>query len=281
MEAHVHYTFVGVVVMGLVGMLIGFMLWLARAGEEGSSTYYLVYFERFSLSGLQVDSPVTMRGIRVGNVRNLKISPKDIERVSVLLKIQADTPVKTDTRAIVQRNLLTGIANIELTPGTRHSTLLDEPPPNEDYPVITEGHPQFEKIQSDLPELLENANELVRNGAKLFSTENREKAQTILNNLERITGRLAKNDAEIEKALQGMAGLADSANRLLEALNKRSQELSQSVSGASDVFTREATQLLEDIRAAAQKLSTAAEAFENPREALFGGKTSELAEGSP
>src|SRR5690606_22498720 len=119
MEPESRYTFVGAVVLALVAITILGYLWLAGVGSADNFRYYTIHFEQQSLEGMQIGSDVNMRGVKVGRVQEYSISRDNINRVDVVVRVDRETPVSVNTRAVVGRNLVTGIARIDLdTPGT-------------------------------------------------------------------------------------------------------------------------------------------------------------------
>ena len=118
MEPEARYTTVGATLLALVVAIVLAMAWLARTGARVDFRYYTIYFERQSLEGLQVGGDVNMRGVKVGRVESYSISRQNINRVQVTVRIARGSPVSTNTVAIVDRNILTGLARINLvTPG--------------------------------------------------------------------------------------------------------------------------------------------------------------------
>ena len=130
MEPEAKYTLVGMAVVVLVALLVGALVWLRSTGGEGDRMYK-IYFSRHSLEGLQVRSDVKMLGIRVGSVTGFRISPRRPGTVEVLIRVDETAPVRKDTRATVERHLITGIASIVLINPREDSPLLTEAPPNE------------------------------------------------------------------------------------------------------------------------------------------------------
>ena len=57
-------------------------------------------------------------GIAIGTVEDLSLAPQDPRRVIALVKLQADAPVKVDTRAKISMTGLTGSPFIQLTGGS-------------------------------------------------------------------------------------------------------------------------------------------------------------------
>jgi hypothetical protein len=114
MEPEAKYTLVGGSVLALLALLIAAVAWLASASRGTDVQRYTIYFQRQSLEGLQVRSDVRMKGIRVGAVTGFSFAPQRPGTVEVVIGIDPATPVKESTRAIVDRNLITGLATIRL-----------------------------------------------------------------------------------------------------------------------------------------------------------------------
>ena len=158
MEPETRYTVIGAVVLALIGAAVAGYLWLSSSGRASDFRFYTVYFERQSLSGLQVGGNVNMRGITVGRVEAYSLSRDNINRVKVDVRVQRDTPVRENTKAAVSRNVLTGIAHINLDtpdgagPGTDQNV-----PDGERFPVIAEGTSNLDQIADSLSQLSQTA----------------------------------------------------------------------------------------------------------------------------
>jgi len=168
MESKANYALVGAIVIALVACLLGAALWISQTTAGQSQSFYTIYFMEHSLSGLQVDSDVTMKGIRIGKVRSFKLSPIDIERVKVVVEVAEDSPIKHDTEAVISRNILTGLASIDLTGGTAGSSFRKGVPTGEKYPIIPEGRTELATIADSLPGLVEDLGKLATEARLVF-----------------------------------------------------------------------------------------------------------------
>jgi len=269
MEPHAKYTLVGTVVILLIGLTVFSLLWLARSGKDGEHRTYVVFFKRQSLAGLQDDSSVTMRGIRVGSVESLEIAAPDIELVRVLLKIEAETPVKTNTRAVVVRNLLTGLAYIDLIGSTSDSPYLVRRK-GDDYPVIPEGESQLEAIANDLPRLVAQLNGAVNSLSGFLTDENRAAFSGILRNIETISARFAEDDSALTGLAHDLAALSRSLRTFTDRLDTRTEEIVRSLTTTSTVVADESRNLSRDVSRAARSVVTTLERYKDPVALLAG-----------
>ena len=109
------------------------MLYEVITFRDAYDRYYA--FMRESVAGLSVNSTVKYRGVDVGRVKEIALSPENPEEVRLVLDIDRGTPIKTDTIAVLETQGLTGLATLNLTGGSR-----DAPPlqatEGQEYPVI-------------------------------------------------------------------------------------------------------------------------------------------------
>lgn len=312
MESDARYTLVGATILALVVAAVGAALWLKSAGGRERVERYTIYFQRQSLDGLQVGADVTMLGISVGNVEDYTVDTRTMNRVRVTVRVAALTPVTPDTTAIVQRNLLTGIARIALTPPPRaQPERLTAVPPGEDYPVIAEG-------QSDLDQIADAANRMTKSGAtaldninEVLSADNRAAfAQTLANvrdittalnsrmeRVDEVTATLARSAADVGRAGRD---LAESVNRIQAAAVPavgQAEATLRDLSRAVDRFERDAAAAVQrvdasvdagslelgatahEIRATAEILARTVDRVRDPRTLLFGPSTQQLGPG--
>lgn len=172
MEPDTRYSIIGAVVLLLSAAAVAAYLWLDTSGRAAGFHFYTVYFERQSLEGLQVGGSVNMRGIAVGRVEGYEIQADNINRVQVTLRVARDTPVSDNTYATVTRNLLTGIARINLvTPGTPGPELVAVAP-GERYPVIPEGLSSTDQFTDSLKQLTLTADQALGNANRVLGPDN-------------------------------------------------------------------------------------------------------------
>jgi phospholipid/cholesterol/gamma-HCH transport system substrate-binding protein len=310
-ESEAKYTAVGIfVVLSTLAAALAFV-WLAKWGGRAENDYYTVYFERQSLEGLQKDSWVTMRGIRVGSVEEFRISPTNIEQVKVRLRVDDNTPVKTDTKAIMKRNLLTGLAWIDLAESSQHALLLQKVPRGEEFPVIPEGMSELEAVAKSIPELASQGAEALRRLNQVLADENVLAVKNSLANTEKFTEMLTAQDSEFSRMVHNIAetaqelqevsrtvnaavkrgdreiaGLAegvqtsiDEMNKLLALLSEEAAGLSASLKGSSQVMVQDVGNIAQSLAQAARAFTTTAEQLADLKNVVGGPNVKSLGPG--
>ncbi len=204
MEPETRYTVIGAVVLALIGAAVFGYLWLSSSGRAADFRYYTIYFERQSLSGLQVGGNVNMRGITVGRVEDYSLSRENSNRVKVDVRVARDTPVRENTKAAVSRNVLTGIAHINLDTPTVSAPELKALRPGERYPVIAEGTSNLDQITDSLTQLAQTANASLSNANRLLSPDNQRIFTEVMLNVRDLAAGLTARLGAIEAATRSV-----------------------------------------------------------------------------
>ena len=295
MEPKVNYVLVGAFVVLFGAALIVIVLWLVRGGPQSTYRSYYADFGE-SVSGINEDSVVRYKGIKVGRVRNMRLDPENPERVRLVLDIAEGTPIKENTVASLASQGLTGLAVVELVGGTRDSPPLT-PPPGQSYPVI--------KIKPSVPldeaasTLMTSLNEIASSLKDLTDKESRETMRKTMVNLAELTAALKQREKELDKlfssadrtlentreateklpalfsratataaALENMAQQIDRTGKSVDSLLAGSQ---QDVRRFTNQTLSEAGLLIAEIRQLTERLQHLAKQVEqNPRSLLFG-----------
>lgn len=154
MESKINYTLVGLFVVFLTAGLITFAYWLGKHGGKQEYDTYLVYMSE-SVAGLSTDASVKYKGVNVGTVQQLGISPHNSEEVELRLQIVRSTPIKTDTTAQLKSFGITGLAFIELSGGSKDAPLLKTS--STGVPIIPATPSTFTQMYASLEQLVKQS----------------------------------------------------------------------------------------------------------------------------
>lgn len=105
----------------VAGVLLGVTLTVFAGLSlfDSKDRYHILFTE--GVSGLELGSPVKLRGVRVGQVSRVRLNPDNVEQVKVTVLLDVGTPIKEDTAAVLQLQGITGLKYVELLEGTRAS----------------------------------------------------------------------------------------------------------------------------------------------------------------
>jgi phospholipid/cholesterol/gamma-HCH transport system substrate-binding protein len=311
MESEARYIRIGLATLALLALLGFGLYWLSGSGEERGGKRFLVYFQKQSLEGLQINSDVRMQGIKVGKVVDYSIMPGEARKVRVILQVDSRTPVLDGVEAIVARHLVTGLAAIDLENAAQGGTPLLRIPEGEPYPVIPEGVAQFTRVADTLEELGATGQEALTRVNTLLSMQNQKALSSTLENLTAITQDMKQAMPEFREALVSakkaadeVDGLGDDARVTLksanEHLSKVAGETSATLASArntldkvdrevagltgqvkltADLAGQEIQSTAQSLRLAGDALQDTGRALSNPARVLYGPSRDSLGPG--
>ncbi|MGA9163013.1 MAG: MlaD family protein [Thiobacillus sp.] len=310
METEGRYTLVGTLVLAVIALMTLAIVWLAGAADTIAYQNYTVYFKRQSLDGMAVGSPVKMRGIKIGVVDGYDFASTQDETVAVTARIGADVQVHRGAAAYVKRNLVTGIAALEIVNGPKTSPVL-EASSGERYPVIAEGSSDIEKVAVTVSKLADSGAQIMEKMNNVLSEENQRELSRTLANLNVLSSQLAANKNGLKDLMKGISeaaeafrvaganigqattrvegsfvGVASNADIALkeatvamEKLQRDADRIAANIQQLSDTGTLELTNVSRDVRTSADVLTTTGQRLSDPRAILFGSGKQQLGPG--
>ena len=211
METRANYVLIGAFTLVASIALLGFALWAAKYSSDRSWNEFDVIF-REPVTGLSEGSSVQYNGIAVGTVDNLQLAPEDPRQVIARLRLQANAPVKTDTRARMSMTSLTGSPIIQLTGGSPEAPLL-----------VSEDRDQVAVIQTEasaLQNISDTANRLVERLDRVLSEENVARIANTLENIEGMTGSVAGQREDLAAIIVNARTASEQLEQTLTTTNR-------------------------------------------------------------
>ena len=197
MEPRGNYVLIGAAVMIVAAFAFLFVLWLGQSQREFDE-YDIIFTER--VSGLSEGAAVRFNGIQKGEVDTLSIDPDNPSIVVARVRVDRDTPVKTDTQAELELVGFTGLAIIQFVGGSPSAPLLKD--------VSEERIPKIAADASVFGAFLEGSGDVLAQANRLLSDENINNVAAIIENLEVMTGAIADNEAEIVALLENAKSIS-------------------------------------------------------------------------
>lgn len=214
METRAHHILIGLfTAMAGAGLML-FVMWMSQSVVDSDIKRYDILF-REAVSGLSVGSVVQYSGIRVGDVEQLTLDPEDPRQVWARVRVAANTPVKTDTRARLALLNITGASGIELSEGTPQSAFLGG---DDSIPIIEAEPSPLTQLRVSSEELLVNVTTLVESANRLLSEENSAYVTRVLSNLDTVTTALAEEQQVLREGLQSLVSAGNDISRLINTV---------------------------------------------------------------
>lgn len=252
MEPRAHHVLIGLFTVIVVSGALMFAIWLSKHSADQQFNEYSVVFNE-TVSGLSRGSAVQYSGITVGDVQRLYLDPKDPRKVRALIRIDSNTPIKTDTRARLSITGITGTAVIQLHGGTPDSPLLMSEEGTR--PEIIADRSPLAKLLANGDDLVFNVNHLINQANHLLNDENLQRVSNTLKNVEQATAMIAeqrdtltKTAAQISLASQETAALVHNANNLLNDKGRKTFDNFERLSASLERNSNSIEKILSDNR---------------------------------
>ncbi|MDC0674472.1 MlaD family protein [Nannocystis radixulma] len=259
----------GIFVVSVVTILVLALVLVGglRLGRP-ADTYHIV--TSGGVLGLDLESSVTMRGVKIGRVAAIELDRSDFGRVTIDLKIDPSIAIPGPSRAYFQRVGVTGQRGIDITGGTLADGRLAP------GSTIPRGETPLELLEArasglgeELTTLVADATETVRGAkeviaavdpaqvASIVEAVDPKRVAALLVHGERTARTLASTSKQLQRALnEGRAHLGDladdvdafaaRASTVLEHADGASLELSRLLVGATTILNANE----DDLRAA-------------------------------
>lgn len=202
MENNANYAIVGALATAVVVAFLGFVFWFAGPSSNAATNQYDVVFTG-TVSGISRGTDVLFNGIKVGQVNEVSLDPNDTTRVVARISVDANAPVKADTRVVMGFQGLTGAGSLQLSGGTNGAGA-PVPPPGSTVPVLYAQVSDFQSILDGMTTTVNGVSAAVNRINTLLDT-NDAKLNATIANVETFTAALASNSEGVEGFLDSIA----------------------------------------------------------------------------
>lgn len=243
-----------------------FMLVLVFVGGQALWVDRDVYYieSEKSIGGIDVESSVTMYGVKVGEVEAIELDEENYDSVRVVLALDDDVKVPAGAKAYLETQGLTGLKVVELSGGDLSRGV--QPPGS----YIPRGETTLETLEQRVGDLVPKVEEAVEETRQLIASL-RAIAQSVdPKTVEHLVGQtdslvaelaatsgliretVAENRPELRSILQEVETATTKANALLADADTTSEEIEAAIRNANELV-EEAHRVLrvneDDVRA--------------------------------
>lgn len=214
METKANYVLIGAFVLLAAGALALFTLWIAGNPFSRSYKDYDVIFNG-PVNGLSEGGEVRFNGIKVGEVTTLRLDREDPNRVIAHVRVEAQTPVRTDSIAQLNFQGITGVTFIQILAGNPKAPFLVSA--NGETPQIPTSRTLVDELFQGGQDLLGVSGDTIRKVNEMLSEENLQHLTSTLASLDRAIAKIAKDDGIVDEATKAMANINTAAIALESA----------------------------------------------------------------
>jgi phospholipid/cholesterol/gamma-HCH transport system substrate-binding protein len=267
METRAHHVLIGAFTIGGFLLALAFVLWISKSGADRTFADYDIVFTE-AVTGLSTGGLVQYNGIKVGEVRELHLATDDPRKVIARVRLDANAPVRQDTRAKLALQGVTGLAFIQLSGGAPTSPRLVGTP-EQPIPVIPSEESALSKLLASGSDIVVSANEILLRMNTILSDENVGRVSATLQHLDQLSGSLADQrgdigvvvhqlvdaTAELKKTLKSIDAMANSTNTFVHEDARKLIQTTDAAIASVNRMAESAGLLVEDNRAAISTFS--------------------------
>lgn len=242
-KSHAVIAVTFLVVFSIAAVVI--YMWMHRGPQE--DRYYEIT-SRYAVGGLQPEAPVKYKGLRVGNVKDLRFDPQDPEKVLIRIGVFPDAYITAATYAQLGYQGITGMTYITLgnAPGGPHTPL-----------TTSAAHPATIPMRQGLLQAVEQAGQadlqkiggIIDQVDRLLSDDNRRHLAATLQHLDQASRQLVALEKQLEPTLKSMPTITAETRRLLHQTRE--------IESAVNRLTRSADRPIKEIGDAARSVKQA------------------------
>jgi phospholipid/cholesterol/gamma-HCH transport system substrate-binding protein len=251
METRAHHVIIGAFAIGVFLAAMGFVLWLSKSSIDQQFAYYDIVFNE-AVTGLSKGGLVQYNGIKVGEVVQLSLAKDDPRKVIARIRLDADAPVKQDTRAKLGLMGVTGVAFIQLSGGSPSSPPLKATRDNP-VPLIPSDESALSKLLASGSDIVTSVNDLLVRANEVLSEENIGHISATLSNLEGVTQTINAQRDDLGTALRQLASASGDLKRTLASVNTMATT-------TNDLMRNNAREVLESTNKALESVDRVANA---------------------
>ena len=231
MESRAH-----AIVAGLFTVLLGIgivlaALWFSRENYD-HVTYVLE--SKYSVSGLNPQAPVRLRGVQIGKVQSIEFDPADARLILVTILVKGGSSITRGTTAQLSALGITGTSYVSLEDDGRKPDFL--PPSTEKDNRIMVKQSLFDEIADSGQDIMMQAHVVAKQVQTLLSESNQAQLFGAVASLQSAAERLGKLAQSMEPGAKSLPLLAGDARKVLAGANTALSDVAPTLQAAKDTL---------------------------------------------
>lgn len=196
----------------IVLSIILFIVFLAIIIGMNSFSEKETFVTRFMyVGGIEKGSAVRYAGLQVGSVIDVRLAKDGYPGAEVVVQVEKDTPIRTDSRAFMTTIGIMGSTYIEITAGSPDAPLLEAGSLIKSEDVT--GFAQMTGVASDA---MDELTELLRSMNDLFNENNRQRISEMISSLNQIA---LLSEENLQETMQNMNRTLNDVSELIVSAN--------------------------------------------------------------
>lgn len=223
----------GLFILVLGSALVLAALWLT--GSREATTTYVVTSDA-SVYGLQPESSVFYRGIKVGRVRSIEFADNNPDQIRIRIAVNQSVPLSRDVFATLKLQGVTGLSQLALESNGNSQQRLDSPP---DHPAEIPMKPSMlDRLGDQGNQLMARLDRITRSLGDLLNQDNQAHIQSMIASFNEVAGNLAELTDSLNQGAARVPDMAARLDRNIAGLDKLLGNLNELAGEATGVTRR-------------------------------------------
>ena len=249
METRANFVLIGVLLVSAVLAFGAFTLWMGQSQFNRDFDRYDIVFDGPIV--LEQGAVVRFNGISVGEVERVAIDREDDARVRTRVRVDSNTPVRTDSHAQIDFAGITGATFVQIKAGSQNAPLVERRP-GDPIPEIQADPTPLAELFSGSADVLKTAAESADRFNRTLSDENLESVSGVLANLDSFTQALSRDDRLVEEANDTLASIRQATEAVVDA-GRTYEKLGRTLDGQVIEIAGDARAMISELRSAIAK----------------------------
>jgi phospholipid/cholesterol/gamma-HCH transport system substrate-binding protein len=227
MESRAHAIVAGLFTVLLGTGVILAALWFSR--EDYANVTYVLE-SKHSVSGLNPQAPVRLRGVPIGKVQSIEFDEEDARLILITILVKGGSRITRGTTAQLGAQGITGTSYVMLEDDGKKPEFL--PPSTDKANRIAVKRALFDEIANSGQEILLQVHKVAKQLEVLLSEPNQTQLVGALASLQKASDRIATLAQSIEPGAKNVPALAEDARQMMASANGVLREMAPALQEA-------------------------------------------------
>ena len=220
MESRAH-----AIVAGLFTVLLGIAVLLAAMWFSRENYAHVTYVleSQYSVSGLNPQAPVRLRGVQIGKVQSIEFDPADARLILITILVKGGSNITLGTFAQLSAQGITGTSYVSLEDEGKN--LEFRPPSTEKANRIAVKRSLIDEFATSGQEILFEINKMAKQAQSLLSDSNQAQLVGMLSSVQSASDRISTLAKAMEPSAKGIPALTNDARKLMAGADSAMREV--------------------------------------------------------
>lgn len=220
MESRAH-----AIVAGLFTVLLGIAVLLAAMWFSRENYAHVTYVleSQYSVSGLNPQAPVRLRGVQIGKVQSIEFDPADARLILITILVKGGSNITLGTFAQLSAQGITGTSYVSLEDEGKN--LEFRPPSTEKANRIAVKRSLIDEFATSGQEILFEINKMAKQAQSLLSDRNQAQLVGMLSSVQSASDRISTLAKAMEPSAKGIPALTNDARKLMAGADSAMREV--------------------------------------------------------